>query len=301
MLSTNQSPDVGFDTSLNPYRGCEHGCSYCYARPTHEYLGFSAGLDFETKIMVKHDAPELLRRELLRPGWKPQVVALSGVTDAYQPIEHKLGLTRRCLEVLAEFRNPVLVVTKNHLVVRDRDLLGALARDGAAAVFLSITTLDVELARRLEPRASAPERRLQAIAELSAVGVPCGVLAAPIIPALNDHEIPRILEAAHRAGAVSARWVLLRLPYGLKQLFEEWLRRHYPDRADRVLNRLRDQRGGRLNETGFGQRMRGTGPFAEQTAALFRSTARKLGLDRDLALDPSAFRLPPAPLPLFDP
>jgi DNA repair photolyase len=288
IIARNQSPDVGFDASVNPYRGCEHGCSYCYARPTHEYLGLSAGLDFETRILVKHDAPELLARELSAPGWKPQTLGLSGVTDPYQPIERKLEITRRCLEVLASFRNPVAVVTKNHLVTRDSDHLRELARppearpdeapqERAAAVFISITTLDGELARRMEPRTSRPARRLEAIAELAAAGVPVGVLIAPVIPALTDHEIPAILKAARQAGASYAAWVLLRLPGQVAPLFDAWLARSVPERRDHVLSRIRQMRGGRLNDTEFGSRGRGRGVFAEQTRSLFRTTARRLG------------------------
>lgn len=284
IITTNKSPDVGFDASINPYRGCEHGCSYCYARPTHEYLGYSAGLDFESKILVKQEAPELLARELAAPGWKPQVLGLSGVTDPYQPIERKLGITRACLEVLARFRNPVVVVTKNNLVTRDLDHLGVLANlgkagsgEGAVAVFLSVTTLDPELARRMEPRTSRPQKRLETIATLAEAGVPVGVLVAPVIPALTDHEIPQILEAARKAGAGYAAWVMLRLPGPVAGLFEAWLGRVVPDRREHVLSRIREVRGGRLNDSSFGSRGRGRGVFAEQIGDLFRSTARRLG------------------------
>lgn len=294
ILAENASPDVGFRWSLNPYRGCEHGCVYCYARPSHEYLGFSAGLDFESRIMVKADAPELLQRALAAPTWRPDVIALSGNTDCYQPIEQRLGLTRRCLAVLVEFRNPVGVVTKNALVTRDADLLAALAAHDAAHVLVSITTLDPALARRLEPRASTPERRLDAIARLHDAGVPVGVLVAPVIPGLNDAEIPAILERAAAAGAKSAGWVLLRLPAPLDALFTAWLERHYPDRASRVLNRIRDCRDGRLSDSRFGARMRGEGPYAEHIAALFRIAARRVGLDRPWPAPSAAhFRRPP--------
>lgn len=278
VISSNQSPDVPFDKSLNPYRGCEHGCAYCYARPTHEYLGFSAGLDFETKILVKENAPELLRRELAAPKWTPQVLALSGVTDPYQPVERRLRITRGCLEVLAECRNPVGVVTKNHLVTRDIDLLAELASHAAAAVSISVTSLDPELAGSLEPRASSPRRRLAAIRELASAGVPVGVLLAPVVPAVNDHEIPAILEAAAAAGATSAGYVLLRLPHGVKNLFDEWLALNVPDRREKVLNRLEDLRGGRLSDPRFGHRMRGSGPFAEQIRSLFEIARKKTGL-----------------------
>src|SRR6266496_2007633 len=260
-ITYNDSPDVGFEASINPYRGCEHGCIYCYARPFHEYLGFSAGLDFETKIMVKEDAPELLRRELSSPKWKPRVIALSGVTDCYQPIERKLKLTRRCLEVLAEFRNPVAVVTKNHLVTRDLDVLGELARHNAAAVFISITTLDTELRKVMEPRTSPPASRLSAIEMLSRAGIPAGVLVAPVIPGLTDHEIASIVGAAVRAGAQFAGYILLRLPHAVAPLFEGWLARQFPQKKEKVLSRIRAVRGGKLNDPHFGSRMVGEGIF----------------------------------------
>lgn len=252
----------------------------CYARPTHEYLGFSAGLDFETKILVKEDAPELLRRELASPRWRPRVVGVSGVTDPYQPVERRLRLTRRCLEVLAEFRNPVAVVTKNHLVTRDADLLGELAAHQAAAVFLSVTTLDGHLARLMEPRAAQPHARLEAVAALDRVGVPVGVLVAPVIPGLTDHEMPAILEAAAAAGARHAGYVLLRLPHGVADLFATWLGQHFPDKKDRVLGRVRSLRDGRLNDARFGSRMRGEGVLAEAIRNLFGLACRKAGLSR---------------------
>lgn len=293
ILVYNDSPDVGFEVSINPYRGCEHGCIYCYARPTHEYLGFSAGLDFETKILVKDDAPALLRKELAAPKWQPQVVALSGATDPYQPIERRLGLTRRCLEVFSEFRNPVGVVTKNHLICRDSDLLAELAQHQAAMAFLSITTLDAELSRRMEPRATHPAGRLAAIEELTRAGVPVGVLVAPVIPGLTDHELPAILEASAKAGAVCAGYVLLRLPHGLGPLFEQWLRQHYPERCDKVLSRLRDLRGGAINDARFGSRMRGEGVMAEQIAGLFALGCRRAGIGgRFPALSTVSFRRP---------
>lgn len=293
ILVQNDSPDVGFEVSINPYRGCEHGCVYCFARPTHEYLGFSAGLDFETKILVKEDAPALLRKELAAAKWQPKVVSVSGVTDPYQPIERRLELTRRCLEVLVEFRNPVGVVTKSHLVCRDIDLLSELGQHNAAAAFLSITTLDGELARRMEPRATQPDGRLAAIAELSRAGVPVGVLVAPVIPGLNDHEIPAILEAAAKAGARCAGYVLLRLPHGLGPLFEQWLRQHYPQRCEKVLSRLRDMRGGKTYDPRFGSRMKGEGEMAEQIASLFALSCRRAGIgNRFPALSTAAFRRP---------
>jgi len=302
LITVNDSPDVGFEASINPYRGCEHGCIYCYARPTHEYLGFSAGLDFETKILVKEDAPELLRRELSLPRWKPQVLAISGVTDPYQPVERRLKLTRRCLEVLAEFRNPVVIITKNHLVTRDLDLLAELARHEAATVYLSVTTLDAGLARTMEPRTSQPTRRLAAIETLSRAGVPTGVLVAPVIPGLTDTELPAIISAAAKAGARCAGYVLLRLPHAVAPLFEAWLTDHRPARKDKVLNRIRAIRGGRLNDPRFGSRMKGEGIFAEQIADIFALACRKAGIGSGgPGLSTAAFRRPsPAQASLFD-
>jgi DNA repair photolyase len=293
IVATNDSPDIPFDASLNPYRGCEHGCAYCFARPTHEYLGLSAGLDFETTILVKHDAPELLRRALGSPRWRPTALALSGVTDAYQPAERRLRITRRCLEVLAEFRNPVTVVTKNALVTRDVDLFGDLASLGAAAVFVSVTTLDAGLARRLEPRTSPPSRRLEAVGVLAAAGVPTGVMVAPVIPGLNDHEIPAILAAAARAGARHAGYVPLRLPGAVGPLFEAWLDRHEPGRKAKILGRIRALRGGKLNEVRFGARMRGKGPLAAAIDSVFQTSCRREGLNAEkLTLSTDAFRRP---------
>jgi DNA repair photolyase len=302
IITYNDSPDVGFDASINPYRGCEHGCIYCFARPTHEYLGFSAGLDFESKILVKEDAPELLWRELSLPRWQPQPLAISGVTDPYQPIERRLQLTRRCLQVLVEFRNPVVIITKNHLVTRDADLLAELARHQATRVFLSITTRDGHLAHIMEPRASHPGRRLAAIERLSRAGVPTGVLTAPVIPGLNDHELPSIIAAAAQAGAQSAGYVPLRLPYGLGPLFEQWLTQHFPDRKAKILNRVRALRGGKLNDAKFGARMRGEGIFAEQIEDMFALACRKAGISgRGGPLSTAAFRVPShTQLPLFD-
>jgi DNA repair photolyase len=302
IISRNDSPDVGFDASINPYRGCEHGCIYCYARPTHEYLGFSAGLDFESKILVKADAPELLRHELASPRWKPQVLAISGVTDPYQPIERRLQLTRRCLEVLVEFRNPAVIITKNHLVTRDIDLLGQLAQYQAVRVFLSITTLQPDVSRVMEPRASHPTRRLAAIQTLTQAGVPTGVLVAPVVPGLTDHELPSIIAAATQAGARAAGYVTLRLPHGVGRLFEDWLRQHFPDRRDKVLHRLRSIRQGKLNDARFGSRMRGEGIFAAQIEALFALACRKAGLDgRGPHLSTAAFRVSAnTQLPLFE-
>ncbi len=293
LITRNDSPDVGFTYSINPYRGCEHGCIYCFARPTHEYLGWSSGLDFETKILVKTDAPQLLRQELAAADWPREVLAMSGVTDCYQPIERQLRLTRACLEVLVEFRQPVAVVTKNRLVCRDKDLLAALASYQAAAVYISITTLDSELAGRMEPRTSRPAARLAAIRELADAGIPVGVLTAPIIPGLNDHEIPAILRAAAEHGARFAGYIVLRLPYALKELFDAWLKRHYPERREKVLSRLRELRGGKLYDARWGTRMTGTGPIAEAIASLFRVAARQAGLDNPAPhLSAAHFRVP---------
>ena len=301
IISYNDSPDVGFDASVNPYRGCEHGCIYCYARPTHEYLGFSAGLDFESRILVKESAPALLRKALASPRWKPQVIALCGVTDPYQPVERRLELTRRCLKVLAAFRNPVAIVTKNHLVTRDADVLAELAARDAAVVFISVTTLDRDLCGRMEPRASQPGLRLDAIRALSQAGIPVGVLVAPVVPALTDHEMPAILAAAAEAGAVCAGYSLMRLPFGVKDLFERWLEEHYPGRKEKVLNRIREIRGGRLNDSGFKTRMKGKGIFAEQVETLFQATCRKWGLTlRTWNLSTASFRPETDQLSLFD-
>lgn len=293
-LARNDSPDIGFQFSLNPYRGCEHGCIYCYARPSHEYLSFNAGLDFERRILVKDDAPQRLREAFLSPRWEPQIVSLSGNTDCYQPAERRLCLTRRCLEVFCEFRNPVGIVTKSALVTRDVDLLAELARVNAVIVMISITSLDSHLARRMEPRAAQPARRLDAIAQLASAGVPVGVLTAPIIPGLNDEEIPAILAAAARAGARTAGWVLLRLPKPVDSLFDEWLRENYPNRRERILHRIRECRGGHISDSQFGRRMRGQGVYAEQIESLFRTSARRCGLDgREPPLNTAAFRRPP--------
>ena len=301
IINYNDSPDVGFDASINPYRGCEHGCIYCFARPNHEYLGFSVGLDFESKILVKEDAPELLRRELSSKSWKPQVIAISGVTDAFQPIERRLRLTRQCLEVLAEFLNPVVIITKNELVSRDIDVLTELARHDAALVLVSVTTLDNDLARELEPRASQPQRRLWAIEQLAAAGIPTGALVAPVIPGLTDHEMPSIISAVAAAGARIAGFVPLRLPYGVAPLFEEWLTLHRPLQKEKILKRVREMRGGRLNDPSFGSRMQGQGVYAQQIAELFEVCCRKAGLNTARPkLSVSSFRRPKGPqLQLF--
>lgn len=291
IMATNDSPDVGFDASINPYRGCEHGCIYCYARPTHEYLGFSSGLDFETRILVKHEAPQLLRKALSSPRWIPRVVALSGVTDPFQPIERRLQLTRRCLAVLTEFRNPVAIITKNFLVTRDADYLSDLPRHRAVAVYLSITTLDPDLCARLEPRTSRPAKRLAAIHQLTERGIPTGVMVAPVIPGLTDAEMPAILKSAAAAGARFAAKTPLRLPHAVGPLFENWLESHYPDRKNKILNRIRAIRGGRLNDPNFGSRMEGSGIFAEQISKLFEIACKKAGLSREgPALSTAHFR-----------
>ncbi|MDA5193381.1 PA0069 family radical SAM protein [Govanella unica] len=293
VLTRNQSPDVPFDRSINPYRGCEHGCIYCFARPSHAYLGLSPGLDFETKLFAKFDAPALLRQELARPSYKPATIALGTNTDPYQPIEREHRIMRGILEVLTETRHPVSIVTKSHLVTRDMDLLADLARDNLVRVFLSVTTLDRPLARAMEPRAATPARRLAAIQELAAAGIPVGVMAAPMIPALNDHELEAILTAAEDAGARSAGYVLLRLPIEVKTLFKEWLNEHYPDRAQRIMNRLRAMRGGRENDPEFGSRMRGQGAEADLLALRFRQAIKRLGLNQPRAPMPSTqFRRP---------
>ncbi len=278
LITRNTSPDLSFDFSLNPYRGCEHGCSYCYARRYHEFLGFSSGLDFETKIVVKPRAPQLLRQELARRSWTPQKLAMSGVTDCYQPVERKLRITRGCLEVLAEFRNPVVVITKNHLVARDADVLGELARWRAGAVLLSITTLDRQLAAKLEPRASGPAMRLRAIRTLAEAGVPVGVSVAPVIPGLNDSEIPSILQAARDAGAQFATWSTVRLQGSVSEVFTDWLERHVsPEKKETVLSQIRGMHGGRLDDSRPGVRMTGEGERARQIGQLFRVMARKTG------------------------
>ena len=305
MIARNQSPDVPFDRSINPYRGCEHGCIYCFARPTHAWLGLSPGLDFETKLFAKPDAAELLRAELASPGYRPAILALGTATDPYQPIERDLEITRALLAVLHETRHPVAIVTKSPLVARDLDILAPMAALGIVRVLISVTTLDGALDRKLEPRAAAPKRRLAAIGQLAAAGVPVGVLAAPMIPALNDAELERILEAAAAAGARSAGYVLLRLPLEIKALFEEWLEAHYPERKAKVLKLVRETRGGKLYEPQWGLRMRGRGVYAELLEKRFRAACRKSGLERgEWALDETRFRRPaaaadPAQMSLF--
>ena len=301
IITRNDSPDVPFTYSLNPYRGCEHGCIYCYARPTHEYLGLSAGLDFERRIFVKERAPELLREELRRRTWKGDPVAMSGVTDAYQPVERQLGLVRRCLEVLADCRQPVTIVTKSALVARDADLLADLARHHAAHVCLSITTLDEGLRRLLEPRAATADARLGALAKLNAAGVPVGVMVAPVIPGLTDHEVPRILEAAAMAGATFGGYTMLRLPHGVADLFERWLEERIPGARAKVMGRIRQVRRGAVSDARCGTRMTGEGPIAEMTEQLFERARERAGLQADFPrLSSASFRRPWPVGGLFD-
>jgi DNA repair photolyase len=280
ILTENNSPDIGFRFSINAYRGCEHGCAYCYARPTHEYLGYSAGLDFESKIFVKEKAPELLHQALMKKSWEPEPIALSGVTDCYQPLERKYELTRRCLEVLLKFRNPVFMITKNQLVLRDLDILKEMASLDLVMVYVSVTSLDADLLRVLEPRTSHPQSRLRAIEELAKAGVPVGVNVAPLIPGLTDHELPAILKAASDAGAISAGYTPVRLPLSVRPVFEEWLEVHRPLKKEKVLSQIRDIRGGKLNDANFGSRMRGEGVQADQLHQMFKLYTRKYGLNQ---------------------
>src|SRR5712675_2070581 len=293
VITRNDSPDIGFDRSINPYRGCEHGCIYCFARPTHAYLGLSPGLDFETRILFKPDAANLLVAELASPKYRPDVVAMGTNTDPYQPVERELKITRQILRVLSDFNNPVGIVTKGHLVTRDIDILADMAKRNLAEVFLSVTTLDKNLARDMEPRASAPHRRLDAIKALADAGVPVGVMTAPMIPGLNDHEMEAILEAATEAGATRAGFSVLRLPLEIKDLFQEWLRQHRPDRAEKVLSLIRQMRGGALYQAEFGLRMRGEGPIAQLLAARFSAAVKRLGLNEiRYRLDTLRFAVP---------
>jgi DNA repair photolyase len=298
ILTFNQSPDIGFDRSINAYRGCEHGCIYCFARPTHEYFGLSAGLDFETKIFVKTDAAALLRAEFMKKSWQPQVVAISGVTDPYQPIERKLRITRSVVEVMAEFRNPMMVITKNHLVTRDIDLFQQLHEHDCISVNLSITTLRNDLQHIMEPRTSIPARRLAAVEALAKAGIPVGVMVAPIIPGLTDEEMPAILQAARDAGAQWAGYVILRLPHAVAPLVDDWLARHYPDRRDKVMNRVKSMRGGKMYDSRWGVRATGAGEFADQIGNLFRIARRKAGYREDSrisSLSTASFTRPPVP------
>ena len=293
ILARNTSPDVPFDRSINPYRGCEHGCIYCFARPTHAYLGLSPGLDFETRILFKPEAAKLLAAELASPKYRCDVVAMGTNTDPYQPVERDLKITRSILKVLSEFNNPVGIVTKNHLITRDIDILGDMARRNLAEVFLSVTTLDKTLARDMEPRASAPHRRIEAIRALSAAGIPTGVMTAPMIPGLNDHEMEAILEKAAEAGATRAGFTVLRLPLEIKDLFDEWLRANRPDRAEKVLSLVRQLRGGALYQAEFGLRMKGEGPIAQLLGARFSAAVKRLGLNRvRYRLDTQRFAVP---------
>lgn len=280
IISYNNSPDIFFETSLNPYRGCEHGCVYCYARPTHEYFGFSSGVDFESKIFVKTEGATLLKKELSHPKWKPQVLIMSGVTDCYQPFEKKFQITRQCLEVLLDFRNPVGIITKNRLVTRDIDIFKQMKEYDGVCVTVSVTSLDSKIARAMEPRASTPSNRLVAIETLAKAGVPVTVNVAPIIPGLTDHEVPAILKKCAELGVQGAGYTVLRLPYAVKDLFEKWLGEYFPDRKDKVLNRIRELRGGTLYNSEFGRRMKGDGVFAHQMADLFDLTCRKEKLNQ---------------------
>ena len=303
IVTENNSPDIPFRFSINPFRGCLHGCSYCYARNTHEYLGYNAGLDFETKILVKHEAPKLFREFLMRKAWQAEPVTFSGVTDCYQPAEREFQLTRQCLEVALECRQPVSIVTKNALVLRDLDLLSQLAKLRLVHVFLSVTSLRADLARTMEPRTSIPSARLRAVSELTAAGVPVGVMVAPLIPGLTDAEMPAILAAASEAGARTASYILLRLLFTVKPVFREWLQRTQPGEFEKVEGRVRETRGGSLNSSNWGERMRGTGEIAEQINNLFGIFVKKHGLDGKLPpLDISQFQRPdpnPKQLHLF--
>ena len=295
IITTNDSPDVGFDQSINPYRGCSHGCVYCFARPSHAYLGLSPGLDFETKLFYKADAARLLEAELRRPSYVCKPIALGINTDAYQPLEKRLTVTRDLLAVLARSRHPLSIVTKSALIVRDIDLLADLAKDRLISVMVSITSMSEELKRTLEPRTASPQARLKVIRQLAERGIPVGVLVAPLIPALTDHELEEILAAAREAGATAAGYVLLRLPHELKVLFRQWLADHYPDRAEHVMSLIQQARGGKDYDAAFGRRMRGTGPYAELLRARFKLAARKLGLNESAKLhelDTSLFRAP---------
>jgi DNA repair photolyase len=300
IIARNKSPDLPFNQSINPYRGCEHGCIYCYARATHSYLDLSPGLDFETQLFYKPNARELLRAELAAPGYTASPIALGTNTDPYQPVERELRVTRSILELLLELRHPLTIVTKGSLILRDLDLLAELARHELVAVNVSLTTLDHDLKRRMEPRTAGPEQRLHMIRALTDAGVPTGVLAAPIIPALNDHELERMLEAAAEHGAISAGYVLLRLPHEVEALFVEWLHSQYPDRAEHVLSLIRQMREGALNDPAFGSRQRGRGPFAQLLKARFARAQRAYGLNGDVTLNTSLFAPPRESRPQLD-
>jgi len=293
IISRNQSPDISFDQSINPYRGCEHGCSYCYARPNHAYVGLSPGLDFETKLFVKANAAELLEKEFSKPSYRPRTIMLGGVTDIYQPIERGYGVTRSILQVMQRWRHPAALITKSQLVMRDLDILGPMAERGLAKAAISVTTMERRIARVMEPRAAAPHRRIEALRALAEAGVPATVMVAPIIPGINDSEIEAILEEASRAGATGAGYVVLRLPLEIKELFRDWLQRYFPDRAVRVMNIVREMRGGRDYDPEWGKRQKGEGPYAKLISARFATACRRLGLDKPrLALDHTQFRRP---------
>jgi DNA repair photolyase len=294
VISSNDSPDIAFEQSINPYRGCSHACPYCFARPSHAYMGLSPGLDFETRLFYKADAGKVLEAQLARPGYVCKSITLGANTDPYQPVERRMKVTRSILEVLARTRHPVSIITKSALVLRDIDLLTEMAREGLMSVAVSVTTLDSELKRVMEPRAASPQARLRTLAALSAAGIPTSVMAAPMIPALNDHELEAILAAAAAAGVRSAGYVLVRLPYEIKDLFREWLAEHYPDRAEHVMSLIRDMRGGRDNDPRFGTRMRGTGPYAALLSNRFRLACRRLKLNSEprTPLSTALFRPP---------
>ncbi|MBV8380937.1 MAG: PA0069 family radical SAM protein [Paucibacter sp.] len=295
ILSSNQSPDIPFDRSINPYRGCEHGCIYCFARPTHSYLNLSPGLDFETRIIAKTNAAELLRASFAKPGYRVESLCIGTATDAYQPVERKLGITRALIEVMGEFRHPFSMLTKSSGVERDLDLLAPLAAQGLCSIYVSITTLDPELARRLEPRAAAPHRRLRTLRALADAGIPTGVSVSPLIPFLNEPELERVLEAAAEAGARRAFSIPLRLPWEVAELFKDWLAQHYPDRAARVMARLHDMRGGRDNDPRFGSRMRGEGVWAELIRQRLKKASARLGLTQlRFEARQDLFRVPPS-------
>lgn len=290
VVSTNDSPDVYMDATVNPYRGCEHGCIYCYARPGHEYLGLSAGLDFESKIFAKPETALLLKEKLASPSWEPKTVTFSGVTDCYQPVERQMKITRGCMEVLRDFRNPTAIITKNQLVTRDIDIFQDMAAYDCICVMMSVTTLDSSVSRKMEPRASQPTLRLKAIETLAKSGIPVGIMIGPVVPGLTDHEIPSILKAVADAGAQTAGYTMVRLPYGVKDLFQTWAHENYPDRADRILNKIREMRDGKLNDPEFGTRMRGTGIHADQIAAMFAMYRKKYNLTRRVQLSTAHFR-----------
>lgn len=296
MITYNRSPDLPFDRSINPYRGCEHGCIYCFARPSHAYLGLSPGLDFETRLVARPKAASVLARELRRKSYKVAPLAIGTNTDPYQPVERDMGITRDCLQVLRDFRHPVAIVTKGTLIERDIDILGDMARDGLVRVGVSVTTLDAGLARRMEPRVPSPKRRLAVIRRLAGAGVPVRLMASPIVPGLSDHEIEALLQAGKEAGAEAASWIMLRLPREVSPLFRQWLAEHYPDRAARVMARLREMHGGKEYDAAWGRRMRGEGVYARMIAKRFDLAAKRLELDRSQPkLRCDLFRVPPAP------